>query len=252
MSELVVGELVLEVRTAILVAGVARQARVAGAADLVDDLKTAMDEIPEKVVSELKADTKKALQDIANLKRQIDLLKGKTITITTRMGGTVRASGVNSTTAWGGGFTERAEGGYISGPGTKTSDSIPAYLSNGEYVIKASAVDKYGKHFFDRLNAMRFADGGHVVRGASPAAPMFDASQLAGMLQGSGLTVNVTGGDPHRAALAMALRQRGVDDDHASDLAEAAAASAKGGQAVSLGETTLTSCGHWMAKRGSS
>ena len=56
----------------------------------------------------------------------------------------------------------RAEGGYITGPGTATSDSIPAYLSNGEYVIKAAAVQKYGTHMFDSLNAMRFADGGEV------------------------------------------------------------------------------------------
>ncbi|WP_123876548.1 phage tail length tape measure family protein [Fuscovulum blasticum] len=33
----------------------------------------------------------------------------------------------------------KAEGGYISGPGTSTSDSIPAWLSDGEYVINAAA-----------------------------------------------------------------------------------------------------------------
>jgi len=32
-----------------------------------------------------------------------------------------------------------AEGGYISGPGTSTSDSIPAWLSDGEYVVNAAA-----------------------------------------------------------------------------------------------------------------
>ena len=36
----------------------------------------------------------------------------------------------------------RATGGYVSGPGTGTSDSIPAWLSNGEYVVKAAAVAK--------------------------------------------------------------------------------------------------------------
>ncbi len=38
-----------------------------------------------------------------------------------------------------------AEGGYISGPGTETSDSIPAKLSDGEFVIKAEAVRGLGK-----------------------------------------------------------------------------------------------------------
>ncbi len=62
----------------------------------------------------------------------------------------------------------KATGGYISGPGTGTSDSIPAYLSNGEYVINASAVSKYGASFFDGLNAKRFAAGGYVGN-AAPA-----------------------------------------------------------------------------------
>ena len=39
----------------------------------------------------------------------------------------------------------KADGGYISGPGTETSDSIPARLSDGEFVIKASAVRGLGK-----------------------------------------------------------------------------------------------------------
>lgn len=59
-----------------------------------------------------------------------------------------------------------ATGGYISGPGTGTSDSIPAYLSNGEYVINAAAVRKLGKRHLDMLNRgipiPRFADGGMV------------------------------------------------------------------------------------------
>ncbi|MET7648376.1 phage tail tape measure protein [Streptomyces sp. NPDC005426] len=51
-------------------------------------------------------------------------------------------------------------GGPISGPGTGTSDSIPALVSNGEYIVKADAVRKYGVAMLDRVNAKRFADGG--------------------------------------------------------------------------------------------
>ena len=47
----------------------------------------------------------------------------------------------------------RASGGRISGPGTSTSDSIPAMLSDGEYVIQQSAVSKFGTGFMDRINA---------------------------------------------------------------------------------------------------
>lgn len=49
-----------------------------------------------------------------------------------------------------------ATGGRISGPGTGTSDSIPAWVSNGEHMIRAASVRKldaaYGKGFLDYLN----------------------------------------------------------------------------------------------------
>ena len=45
-----------------------------------------------------------------------------------------------------------AEGGYIQGSGTGTSDSIPARLSNGEYVLRAGAVKQLGVGFLDQLN----------------------------------------------------------------------------------------------------
>ena len=59
--------------------------------------------------------------------------------------------------------TLAASGGFISGPGTGTSDSIPARLSNGEYVVKASAVDQYGVAMMNSINEQRFADGGQVL-----------------------------------------------------------------------------------------
>jgi len=58
----------------------------------------------------------------------------------------------------------RASGGVIRGAGTGTSDSIPALLSNGEYVIKAKSVQKYGTQTFDALNAGKFANGGLMQR----------------------------------------------------------------------------------------
>lgn len=48
-----------------------------------------------------------------------------------------------------------ATGGFIKGPGSNTSDSIPAMLSNGEYVIQANAVSRYGVDFMNSLNQMK-------------------------------------------------------------------------------------------------
>ena len=65
--------------------------------------------------------------------------------------------------------TTKADGGYISGPGSGTSDSIPARLSNGEYVIRANAVKAIGTDALDKLNyADKFADGGQV--GSTPSS----------------------------------------------------------------------------------
>jgi hypothetical protein len=60
-------------------------------------------------------------------------------------------------------------GGRIDGPGTSTSDSVPAMLSTGEWVIKAAAVDKYGDRFLSMVNdgtlkvGPGYASGGKVT-----------------------------------------------------------------------------------------
>lgn len=62
-----------------------------------------------------------------------------------------------------------ATGGYITGPGTGTSDSIPAMLSNGEYVMSASAVNRIGTPLLDAMNhgaSVHYAGGGLVRPGA--------------------------------------------------------------------------------------
>lgn len=62
-----------------------------------------------------------------------------------------------------------ATGGRIYGPGTSTSDSIPAMLSNGKMVLRAAAVKKidalYGRSFLNTLNAV-----GSVEKAMQPSA----------------------------------------------------------------------------------
>jgi hypothetical protein len=69
-----------------------------------------------------------------------------------------------------------ADGGYIEGPGTETSDSIPARLSDGEYVLNAEAVKLIGKAKLDAWNKKGLArrgdsgDGIEVKDGVAHAA----------------------------------------------------------------------------------
>ena len=46
-------------------------------------------------------------------------------------------------------------GGPVSGAGTSTSDSIPAFLSNKEYVVNARAVRHYGASLLEAINRMK-------------------------------------------------------------------------------------------------
>jgi TP901 family phage tail tape measure protein len=125
-----------------------------------------------------------AVNGIGRIKTAVTDLDGRTATVTTRYVEVGPRPNGGRTTA--GGLT-KAEGGYISGPGTSTSDSIAAYLSNGEYVVKAAAVDKYGVDFLHEVNSMRLAgggyvpdhvkaafhDGGHVITQASRTADLY-------------------------------------------------------------------------------
>jgi hypothetical protein len=81
-----------------------------------------------------------------------------------------------------------AAGGLVSGAGTATSDSIPARLSAGEYVVRAAAVRQVGVAFLDSLNGLSagprfkggelaFAAGGLVPEvKVPPAQPQMNQS----------------------------------------------------------------------------
>lgn len=47
-----------------------------------------------------------------------------------------------------------ASGGPVTGPGTGTSDEVPILASNGEYVIRAAAVEEIGTDVLDAINAI--------------------------------------------------------------------------------------------------
>ena len=57
-------------------------------------------------------------------------------------------------------YVRRAHGGMIHGK--SGIDQIPAMLSEGEYVIKASSARQMGKPMLDRINAGKFYEGGSV------------------------------------------------------------------------------------------
>ncbi|MFD9398334.1 phage tail protein [Streptomyces sp. NPDC060011] len=125
-----------------------------------------------------------ALGSIEAVSRALSNLNGKTATtwtynkINTSYSTSRSVSGGKSVHdmvgATGGTFTGKAfryaEGGPVVGPGTGTSDDVFApWLSNGEFVMKKTAVDKYGEKFMQLLNQGRldlpkYAKGGLVTK----------------------------------------------------------------------------------------
>lgn len=118
----------------------------------------------------------------------------------------IYATIVAACTGGGGGFAARwksafgkgfASGGSVAGPGTGTSDSIPAMLSNGEYVLNAQAVDRLGVPFLNGLNTGRlrgFASGGLVGSGGV-AGYKSERGSNGGQVQSVNLSMNVSAMD---------------------------------------------------------
>lgn len=90
-------------------------------------------------------------------------------------------------------FKGFADGGYVRGPGTTTSDSIPAWLSDQEFVTRAAVVTQPGALDFltdfnkrgmvalrDWSGAVRHATGGLAgVPAPDMPAPMLQSAQMA-------------------------------------------------------------------------
>lgn len=141
----------------------------------------------------------------------------------------IYATIVAACTGGGGGFAARwkgafgkvfATGGSVDGPGTSTSDSIPAMLSDGEYVLNAQAVDRLGVPFLNGLNTGRlrgFASGGLVGSGGAYNRPVSVGSSSSST--SSSITLNVSALDASSFADFLArggmqvLKQATLDDN---------------------------------------
>ena len=58
---------------------------------------------------------------------------------------------------------EFAEGGLVPGSGGPKADDVLARVSSGEYVVQASSVSKFGRGFFDAINAGQMPTGGMSI-----------------------------------------------------------------------------------------
>jgi len=97
-----------------------------------------------------------------------------------------------------------AAGGYISGAGTSTSDSILSWLSNGEYVLNAATVSAIGRPVLDALNSGGRSGALPSAAGASFAGGALGTTVVQVILDGK-----VVAGAVQRSTLRRDLRNSG-------------------------------------------
>jgi len=131
--------------------------------------------------------------------------------------GPFKPIGAQASLAAAGGIGLYADGGHVAGPGGPTDDNVPAWLSNGEFVVNARATKKH-RAMLEAINSgriSRFATGGLVSPRlvSAPVAPSLSPRAQAGGSSRSGPDVMVihldgANGDEH----VMALAKQAVTD----------------------------------------
>ncbi|MER5678694.1 hypothetical protein ABT081_17305 [Streptomyces sp. NPDC002238] len=153
--------------------------------DLEGKLATAkgkLAKLPDSRQAKVRAEISDLRNKIAQAQAALANLRDRSVTITTRYvvvgdGSAARKSGSH-------GSQLKAEGGLIHGPGTGTSDDVPIWASNGEFMVKAKAVAKYGVSFLKMVNEGRLNMAGAVRGGGSAMAA--SVSGAGGGLAGAG------------------------------------------------------------------
>lgn len=169
-------------------------------ADEVQRLADKVFALPPERTVDILAETGTAAQRTADFKNLWESIKNRTVTLTT-IGSTQIGGGAAPAVGpllggygWGGG---KADGGRIVGPGTGTSDSILALVSNGEFVVKESVASRNMDlltHLNDTGRLPAYKGGGLVglaaasMSASAPVAPlaMYSAGPVSGSESASG------------------------------------------------------------------
>jgi hypothetical protein len=148
----------------------------------IDGIITSLGLMPDsKTVPFSSPGLAESLTALAEYNRQLALVPQSIITQVTQMYGSAAPTSVNDPRISG----HKAAGGFITGPGSGTSDSILTWLSNGEYVMPAHVVKQMGVGFFDQLRGVKtpgFAAGG-LVGANSPETSYLQSLNVAAYLK---------------------------------------------------------------------
>ena len=180
--------------------------------DLEGKLATAkakLKSVPDSRQAKVRAEISDLQNKIAQAQRALANLRDKSVTVTTRYvvvgdsSAARKAGSAGSTLKYAdGGLVGYPGGGMVTGPGTGTSDSILARVSNGEFVIRAKSVARYGARFLAAINEGRLGMASTV---AGAGGSMSGAGAEAGRGLQAGLRAAAAGVDGAARTMASAV-----------------------------------------------
>ncbi|MFI9497842.1 hypothetical protein ACIG92_08225 [[Kitasatospora] papulosa] len=180
--------------------------------DLEGKLATAkgkLAKLPDSRQAKVRAEISDLRNKIAQAQAALANLRDRSVTVTTRYVVVGDASAARKAGSAGsqlkyadGGLVGYPGGGMVTGPGTGTSDSILARVSNGEFVIKARSVAKYGARFLAAINEGRL---GMAATVGNAGGSMAGAGAEAGRGLQAGLRASVSGVDGAARVMAAAV-----------------------------------------------
>lgn len=154
--------------------------------------KADLDKVPKEKRPEIKAKIDDLQNKIRAAQKELDRLQSKTINVSVM----VKQYGSTDALRRLSGY---ATGGLVEGPGTGTSDSIPAMLSRGEYVLPASVVKRVGLKSLEDLRK---------GKGNPPGLGDLKRDNLGDLVRSGGLGKLVRGSSSQDADLKKAIESQ--------------------------------------------
>lgn len=180
--------------------------------DLEGKLATAkakLKSVPDSRQAKVRAEISDLQRKIGQARYELSRLGDKSVTITTRYVTVGDSSAARRSGSHGsqlkyasGGLVGYPSGGMVTGPGTGTSDSILAQVSNGEFVVRAKSVAKYGARFLAAINEGRL---GMASTMSGAGGSMAGAGAEAGRGLSAGLRASAAGVDGSARVMAAAV-----------------------------------------------
>lgn len=182
-----------------IVENTAKQAQV----DAQDYKRAGLDSIPASLTTRIDVNTSGAYAKLSAIQSYLAGLHDKTITVNVNTGaiGHIKDGGLI-------GASYFDAGGPVFGPGGPRDDRVPAWLSNGEFVVNAAAARRHLGLLFD-INAQKFADGGPTAAQARQQAQQ-DQQTVNQALRGFNPTADMTAREVRQALHELEQTLRGV------------------------------------------